>query len=146
MMRTCTCLILLRAPKPNRQLRDLLHELQSYDMATVDFLHQENPPTFADVEPTTLGAEGIAAGKMVYRAKEKILFQLLKRSNLGMNQSPNLVAKVDVSGQIKKGLGDYLTAFETLRGIFPEKEYHPLAILEICLTVKEKVGGKELDN
>ncbi|GFV70765.1 hypothetical protein TNCV_1946751 [Trichonephila clavipes] len=27
-------------------------------MATVDFLHHENPPTSAGIEPATLGAEG----------------------------------------------------------------------------------------
>ncbi|GFT59085.1 hypothetical protein TNCV_186621 [Trichonephila clavipes] len=27
-------------------------------MVTVDFLHHENPPTWAEVEPATLGAEG----------------------------------------------------------------------------------------
>ncbi|GFW77665.1 hypothetical protein TNCV_133561 [Trichonephila clavipes] len=38
--------------------RDFLHAAQSYDTATADFLHHENPPTWAGVEPTTLGAEG----------------------------------------------------------------------------------------
>ncbi|GFY26649.1 hypothetical protein TNCV_2879771 [Trichonephila clavipes] len=46
-----------RAPKPNRHSGDLLHAIQSYDMAAVDFLHRENPPTWAGV-CTTLGAEG----------------------------------------------------------------------------------------
>ncbi|GFU68525.1 hypothetical protein TNCV_1989751 [Trichonephila clavipes] len=49
-------LILPRASKPNRHSRDLLHAV--YDMAAVDFLHHENPPTWAGVEPATLGAEG----------------------------------------------------------------------------------------
>ncbi|GFX42600.1 hypothetical protein TNCV_261351 [Trichonephila clavipes] len=37
---------------------DLLHAVQSYDMAAVDFKHHENPPTWAVVEPATLGREG----------------------------------------------------------------------------------------
>ncbi|GFV20686.1 hypothetical protein TNCV_777311 [Trichonephila clavipes] len=51
-------LILPKAPKPNRCSKDLFHAVLSYDMATVDFLHHENPPTWAGVEPATLGAEG----------------------------------------------------------------------------------------
>ncbi|GFW79356.1 hypothetical protein TNCV_2477631 [Trichonephila clavipes] len=31
---------------------------ESYDMAAVDFLHHENPPTWAGVQPATLGGEG----------------------------------------------------------------------------------------
>ncbi|GFW56264.1 netrin unc-6 [Trichonephila clavipes] len=49
-------LILPRASKPNRHSRDLLHT--EYDMAAVDFLHHENPPTWARVEPVTLGTGG----------------------------------------------------------------------------------------
>ncbi|GFV55116.1 hypothetical protein TNCV_2623371 [Trichonephila clavipes] len=51
-------LILPRAPKPNRHFRDLLHTLQSYGMAAVVFQLQENTPTWAGIEPATLGAEG----------------------------------------------------------------------------------------
>ncbi|GFV92358.1 hypothetical protein TNCV_3949681 [Trichonephila clavipes] len=39
-------------------LRYLLHAVESNDMAAVDFLHHENPPTWAGVEPATLSAEG----------------------------------------------------------------------------------------
>ncbi|GFY19720.1 hypothetical protein TNCV_4648921 [Trichonephila clavipes] len=49
--------ILPRAPKPNVHSRDLSHAVLSYDIAAVDFLHHENPPTWAAVEPATLGAE-----------------------------------------------------------------------------------------
>ncbi|GFT90020.1 hypothetical protein TNCV_18461, partial [Trichonephila clavipes] len=50
-------LIFPRAPKPNRHSRDLLHVVQSYYMAAVDFLHQENPPTWNRSEPATLGVQ-----------------------------------------------------------------------------------------
>ncbi|GFW92584.1 hypothetical protein TNCV_519011 [Trichonephila clavipes] len=36
----------------------LLDAAESCDMAAVDFQHHENPPTWAGVEPGTLGAEG----------------------------------------------------------------------------------------
>ncbi|GFT22848.1 hypothetical protein TNCV_1856761 [Trichonephila clavipes] len=51
-------LILLRAPKRNRNSRDFSHAVYSYDMASVDCLHHESPPTWARVKPATLGAEG----------------------------------------------------------------------------------------
>ncbi|GFX30637.1 hypothetical protein TNCV_4861611 [Trichonephila clavipes] len=34
--------------------RDLLRAIHLYDMAAVDFLHPENPSTWAGIEPTTL--------------------------------------------------------------------------------------------
>ncbi|GFV40256.1 hypothetical protein TNCV_1444091 [Trichonephila clavipes] len=46
-------LILPRASKPNEHSRDLFHAALSYDMAAVDFLHQDNPPNWAGVEPAT---------------------------------------------------------------------------------------------
>ncbi|GFV51457.1 hypothetical protein TNCV_843961 [Trichonephila clavipes] len=59
MMRTCSRnLILPGTPKPNRHSRNLLHAAQSYDMDAVNFLHHENSPTWAGVEPATFGAEG----------------------------------------------------------------------------------------
>ncbi|GFT16754.1 hypothetical protein TNCV_1333681 [Trichonephila clavipes] len=51
-------LILPRASKPNGRSMDLYHVIKSYDMASVDFLHHENPSTWAEVEPTALGTEG----------------------------------------------------------------------------------------
>ncbi|GFY03427.1 hypothetical protein TNCV_1173831 [Trichonephila clavipes] len=53
-------LILSRTSTPNRHSGDLLHSVytfRTYDMAAVDFLHHENPLTWAGVEPATLGAE-----------------------------------------------------------------------------------------
>ncbi|GFS60176.1 hypothetical protein TNCV_2826871 [Trichonephila clavipes] len=50
-------LIIPRTSKPNRHSRDLLHAVYSYNMVAVDFIHQKNPPTWAGVEPTTLGPE-----------------------------------------------------------------------------------------
>ncbi|GFX71112.1 hypothetical protein TNCV_3648771 [Trichonephila clavipes] len=38
--------------------RNFLQAASSYDMVAVNFLHDENPPAWAGVEPTTLGAEG----------------------------------------------------------------------------------------
>ncbi|GFW30267.1 hypothetical protein TNCV_3850381 [Trichonephila clavipes] len=46
-------LILQRTPKPNRHSRDILHAVYS---AAVYFLYHDNPPTWAKVEPATLGA------------------------------------------------------------------------------------------
>ncbi|GFX91599.1 hypothetical protein TNCV_3681851 [Trichonephila clavipes] len=48
-------LIFPRAPKPNTHSRGTV---LLYDMDTVDFLHHENPPTLAMVEPTNLGVQG----------------------------------------------------------------------------------------
>ncbi|GFV40433.1 uncharacterized protein TNCV_4493901 [Trichonephila clavipes] len=50
-------LILPRASRSNRHSKGLLHAVYTYDMTAVDFLPHENPPTWAGVEPTTLGAE-----------------------------------------------------------------------------------------
>ncbi|GFT29330.1 hypothetical protein TNCV_756961 [Trichonephila clavipes] len=49
--------ILPRTSKPNKHSRDLLHIIQSYDMAA-DFLQYENSPTWAGIDTATLGAEG----------------------------------------------------------------------------------------
>ncbi|GFX04448.1 hypothetical protein TNCV_899781 [Trichonephila clavipes] len=38
--------------------KGLLHASSSCDMAAVCFLHHENPPTWAGVEPETLGVHG----------------------------------------------------------------------------------------
>ncbi|GFX15252.1 putative LOC100569746 [Trichonephila clavipes] len=51
-------LILPRTSKPNRRSREILHAVLSYDMAAVEFLHHENPPTWTGVETPTMGAEG----------------------------------------------------------------------------------------
>ncbi|GFT62450.1 hypothetical protein TNCV_2899811 [Trichonephila clavipes] len=48
----------LRAPNPNRHSRPYLYAVQSYDVVSVDFLHHESLPTWAGVEPASLGAEG----------------------------------------------------------------------------------------
>ncbi|GFS91896.1 hypothetical protein TNCV_1930761 [Trichonephila clavipes] len=51
-------LVLRRASKPNGHSSDLFHAVESCDVAAVDFLHQENTPTWAGVELATLGTEG----------------------------------------------------------------------------------------
>ncbi|GFY24728.1 hypothetical protein TNCV_1017741 [Trichonephila clavipes] len=51
-------LILPRTSKPDGHSRDLSHAVCTYDMAAVDLLHPQNPPTSAGVEPATLSAEG----------------------------------------------------------------------------------------
>ncbi|GFV49488.1 hypothetical protein TNCV_4544711 [Trichonephila clavipes] len=53
----CQDLILPRSSKPNRHSRYLLHAVKSYDMATIDFLHHENPPTWAGFDPRNFDAE-----------------------------------------------------------------------------------------
>ncbi|GFU77591.1 hypothetical protein TNCV_3499631 [Trichonephila clavipes] len=50
-------LILPRASKPTDTL-GIFYMPYSYDIAAVDFLHHENPPTWDGVEPATLGAKG----------------------------------------------------------------------------------------
>ncbi|GFX80571.1 hypothetical protein TNCV_498391 [Trichonephila clavipes] len=44
-------LTLPRASKPNEHSRDLSHSIASYDLAAVDFLHHDNPPTCAGSNP-----------------------------------------------------------------------------------------------
>ncbi|GFT63669.1 transposable element Tcb2 transposase [Trichonephila clavipes] len=49
-------LILPRASVSNKH-SSAFHAVRSYAMAAVDFLHRENPPTWAGVEPATFGAK-----------------------------------------------------------------------------------------
>ncbi|GFU77842.1 hypothetical protein TNCV_1138501 [Trichonephila clavipes] len=50
-------IILPKPPKPDRYSRDVLHAAYSYDMYAVNFLHHENPPTWAGIDPATLGLQ-----------------------------------------------------------------------------------------
>ncbi|GFY31378.1 hypothetical protein TNCV_4989371 [Trichonephila clavipes] len=58
-------------------------------MDAVDFAHHENPPTWAGVEPATLGTEGQRqtnyapqlAKESSFKVKHQMLFKLLMRSN-----------------------------------------------------------------
>ncbi|GFX20113.1 hypothetical protein TNCV_1436731 [Trichonephila clavipes] len=77
-MRTLTrILILPRTSKPNGHSRDLFHAVYSYDMAAVDFLHHENPSTWAGVEPVTLGAEDQRQTNLVTQPDFFLKFELL---------------------------------------------------------------------
>ncbi|GFV63581.1 hypothetical protein TNCV_2195551 [Trichonephila clavipes] len=49
-------LSLPRSPKPNKHSKDLLHMLRN--QTTYHFLHHENPPTWAGIEPAILGLQG----------------------------------------------------------------------------------------
>ncbi|GFV21996.1 hypothetical protein TNCV_4526821 [Trichonephila clavipes] len=51
-------LVVPSAPKPNMHLRDLLYVALLYDMDAVNFLHHENPPTWAGIEPAILDVQG----------------------------------------------------------------------------------------
>ncbi|GFW17548.1 hypothetical protein TNCV_2651061 [Trichonephila clavipes] len=68
-------LILPRASKPNGHSRYLFHAVQCYDIVAVDFLHQENPPTKAGAEPSTLGTEGQRPTNYANLPAQNILYQ-----------------------------------------------------------------------